>query len=385
VKKTLAVAVLIVSMMGMQSYAFDWFGGRLSIGGGFGRVKPKLPYSYQDTYQDGDMWTANAKYFLNNDFSVVASYADLEPYRRGNNLDTFRFRPIVGSIRYNFIHHLPFTPYLTLGAGYSTNKHEVPGQPTVKWDGLALQGGLGLEFFITEGTSIGAEALYHNFAAEGNKVPYRLVSAVGMVNIYFGAGPTQKRTEEALEQQKAAAAAAQAQAAAAQQQTTAAQQQALTAQQQQAQSAAAAATAQQQAQQAQQQAQQQVQEAQQEVEQIKQLVATKQTSPIAFKTGSADLLATSNATLDKVADIAKKYPQLKLRVEGYTDNVGGDDYNQSLSEKRANSVMTYLTSTGGVPAGQVTAVGYGKGHPIASNDTSAGRAQNRRVEFVFFI
>src|SRR6185312_8993816 len=106
-------ALVVAVMSGTNAQAFDWFGGRLSIGGGFGRAKPKLPYSYQDRYQDGDMWTAHMKYFINNDFSVVASYADLEPYRRGDKGDNFRFRPIVGSLRYNFFHHLPFTPYIT--------------------------------------------------------------------------------------------------------------------------------------------------------------------------------------------------------------------------------------------------------------------------------
>ena len=62
------------------------------------------------------MWTANMKYFLNNDFSVVASYADLEPYRRENKQDYYRFRPLVASLRYNLFHHLPVTPYLTAGS-----------------------------------------------------------------------------------------------------------------------------------------------------------------------------------------------------------------------------------------------------------------------------
>src|ERR1700745_1128834 len=97
-KKTLAcISVLMIFVFG-KAQALDWFGGRLSIGGGYGRAKPKLPYSYQDSYQDGEMWTAHMKYFLNNDFSVVASYADLEPYRRGQKQDFYRFRPVVGSL-----------------------------------------------------------------------------------------------------------------------------------------------------------------------------------------------------------------------------------------------------------------------------------------------
>jgi len=96
-------------------------------------------------------------------------------------------------------------------------------------------------------------------------------------------------------------------------------------------------------------------------------------------------LASSNATLDKVAEIAKKYPNLKLRVEGHTDSTGSADLNQTLSQKRADAVRNYLTSNGGIPGDQVVAAGFGKTRPIASNDTAEGRAQNRRVEFVFFL
>jgi outer membrane protein OmpA-like peptidoglycan-associated protein len=70
-----------------------------------------------------------------------------------------------------------------------------------------------------------------------------------------------------------------------------------------------------------------------------------------------------------------------LQVEGYTDSVGGDDYNQQLSEHRATSVRDYLTSAG-IPAASVTAKGLGKSLPVATNETATGRQQNRRVELV---
>jgi opacity protein-like surface antigen len=188
----------ILGSLAPQAQAFDWFGGRLSIGGGYGRVKPKLPYDYQDSYQDGAAWSGHLQYFLNNDVSVLASYADLEPYKRGVSADQFHFRPMVASLRYNIFHHLPFTPYITAGAGYSINRHEIPSQVSVKWGGFTYQAGLGAEFFITEGTSIGAEALYHSFEADGNKTPYRLASLMGTMNIHFGPGPSARRTEDAL-------------------------------------------------------------------------------------------------------------------------------------------------------------------------------------------
>ncbi len=394
-KSLLIVLVGAVWFTPVAAHAFDWFGGRLSIGGGFGRAKPKLPYSFQDSHQDGDMWTAHMKYFLNNDFSVVASYADLEPYMRGNKEDQYRFRPVIASLRYNLFHHLPISPYLTAGAGYAWNKHETPGLDTVKWSGFAYQAGIGFEFFITEGTSFGAEALYHSFEGDGNHTPYRLASLVGTANFYFGPGPSQKRTEEALAKEKAEAERARAEAEAAKAKADAAQQQALAAQQgmsdaqkqalaaQQGQNAAQAAAAA--AQLTAQQLQEQARQAQAEVDQVKQMVASKQISPITFKTGSAELLADSSATLDKVAEIAKKYPDLKLRVEGHTDSVGSDSFNQQLSQDRANSVRDYLVAKGGVSADQVTPVGFGETRPIASNDTADGRAQNRRVEFIFFL
>jgi outer membrane protein OmpA-like peptidoglycan-associated protein len=287
-------------------------------------------------------------------------------------------RPIVASVRYNLFHHLPFTPYITAGAGYSMNNHQMPNTPTVKWDGFTYQAGVGMEFFITEGTSLGAEALYHSFEGDGNNVPYRFASAVGTVNFYFGPGPSERRTEEALQNEKAEADKARADAEAAKQQALQAQQQAQNAQQQ-------VQNAQQQAQTAQQQAQQQLTQAQAEVTQIKEMVARKDINPVNFKSGSADLLVNSHATLDKVAETAKKYPNLKLRVEGHTDNTGSANFNQTLSQKRADAVRDYLVNSAGVSADQVTAVGFGQTHPVTTNDTAEGRAQNRRVEFVFFL
>jgi outer membrane protein OmpA-like peptidoglycan-associated protein len=83
----------------------------------------------------------------------------------------------------------------------------------------------------------------------------------------------------------------------------------------------------------------------------------------------------------KVSGILLAYPGLKIRVEGHTDAIGSDEYNQKLSEERAGTVREYLVQQG-VPDATVTAVGFGKAKPVASNDTAAGRQQNRRVELV---
>jgi outer membrane protein OmpA-like peptidoglycan-associated protein len=85
--------------------------------------------------------------------------------------------------------------------------------------------------------------------------------------------------------------------------------------------------------------------------------------------------------LAKISGIVLAYPDLKLDIEGHTDAIGSDDYNQTLSEKRAGSVRGYLASSGVAPD-HVTAVGLGKANPVADNSTAAGRKLNRRVEMV---
>ena len=100
---------------------------------------------------------------------------------------------------------------------------------------------------------------------------------------------------------------------------------------------------------------------------------------IYFATGSAKLLTKSNKSLDEVANILKADQNLKLDINGFTDNTGKADKNKTLSENRANAVTTYLT-TKGVDAGRLMAAGYGQEQPVADNKTAAGRAKNRRVE-----
>ncbi|HEX4375199.1 MAG TPA: OmpA family protein, partial [Puia sp.] len=101
---------------------------------------------------------------------------------------------------------------------------------------------------------------------------------------------------------------------------------------------------------------------------------------IFFATGSFKLLPKSYRPLNEVAKILKEDANLKLDISGYTDNMGKPEKNQALSEKRANAVMTYLKEKGAVQDGRLTAAGYGETHPIATNKTAKGRAQNRRVE-----
>jgi OOP family OmpA-OmpF porin len=104
----------------------------------------------------------------------------------------------------------------------------------------------------------------------------------------------------------------------------------------------------------------------------------KSASRIYFATGSAKLLATSNAALAEVSKLMAEDKDLKVYIEGHTDNVGKDDYNQKLSEDRAASVKAALLARG-VEASRIQSQGYGETKPIAPNTTAAGRAKNRRV------
>jgi outer membrane protein OmpA-like peptidoglycan-associated protein len=104
-------------------------------------------------------------------------------------------------------------------------------------------------------------------------------------------------------------------------------------------------------------------------------------SDVLFDTAKHTLRPAAREKLAKVAGIISGHPGLRLAVEGYTDSVGGDDYNQKLSEDRGTAVRDYLTQEG-VAGTSVTSQGFGKSQPVASNDTAAGRQQNRRVELV---
>lgn len=106
-------------------------------------------------------------------------------------------------------------------------------------------------------------------------------------------------------------------------------------------------------------------------------------SGILFKTNSADLSAASKASVQKLADVLKKYPETNVMIQGHTDSTGSAEFNQTLSEKRAKSVADYL-QTFGVEQTRLTTVGYGKTQPVADNTTAEGRQKNRRVEVAVY-
>ena len=104
-------------------------------------------------------------------------------------------------------------------------------------------------------------------------------------------------------------------------------------------------------------------------------------SDVLFDSGKYTLRPLAREKLAKISGIVLAYPSLMLAVEGNTDSVGTEAYNQELSEQRAEGVRSYLTEEG-VPESSTTATGFGKTRPIASNDTPEGRQQNRRVELI---
>jgi len=102
---------------------------------------------------------------------------------------------------------------------------------------------------------------------------------------------------------------------------------------------------------------------------------------VLFETGSSALRPGTASNLDQLVAFLRKYPDRSVMIEGHTDSVGSEAYNQALSERRANSVRSHLLRQG-IDGARLTAMGSGKSAPVASNETATGRQQNRRVEII---
>lgn len=102
---------------------------------------------------------------------------------------------------------------------------------------------------------------------------------------------------------------------------------------------------------------------------------------VLFSTGKTELLPGAMSTMEKLANFLAEYPEKTILIEGHTDSVGSEAFNQDLSERRAMSVKDALLQAG-VEASRIDTVGLGESTPVADNDTSAGRLKNRRVEIV---
>jgi outer membrane protein OmpA-like peptidoglycan-associated protein len=125
------------------------------------------------------------------------------------------------------------------------------------------------------------------------------------------------------------------------------------------------------------------------LQQLNQVLATRDSArglivsmpDVLFDTGKADLKPSARERLAKVAGILIAYPDIKVEIDGHTDSTGSLEFNERLSQQRAESVRSYLSSQG-VNYSSITTQGFGPSQPIASNETAAGRQQNRRVELV---
>jgi len=100
-----------------------------------------------------------------------------------------------------------------------------------------------------------------------------------------------------------------------------------------------------------------------------------------FATGRAEIKSGATANLDRLTTFLNEYPKRTAAIEGYTDSMGSEEMNQSLSERRADAVKNYLVGQG-VGSARLTSSGRGENSPVADNESAAGRQQNRRVEVV---
>jgi outer membrane protein OmpA-like peptidoglycan-associated protein len=109
-------------------------------------------------------------------------------------------------------------------------------------------------------------------------------------------------------------------------------------------------------------------------------VIDKMTLELNFDFDKSNIRPDDMAKLQQAVDFVKKYPGSKVKIEGYTDSIGTEEYNQALSERRAETVASYLVKEGACEQANVSVEGFGEAKPVASNKTKEGRAKNRRVE-----
>jgi outer membrane protein OmpA-like peptidoglycan-associated protein len=117
------------------------------------------------------------------------------------------------------------------------------------------------------------------------------------------------------------------------------------------------------------------------VERVGEGIIVELSDKVLFEFGKSDLTAASKQSLDKIIVVFNKYPDTNVEIQGHTDSKGSNEFNMTLSVKRATTVVDYLKSNG-ITAGRLTVKGFGEEVPKYDNETEEGRAQNRRVEFL---
>ncbi len=119
------------------------------------------------------------------------------------------------------------------------------------------------------------------------------------------------------------------------------------------------------------------------VERVEEGIILELNDKVLFDLGKSNLTTNSKRSLDKVVEIFAKYPDTNIEIQGHTDNTGSDEFNQTLSEQRAQSVYNYLTSKN-ISGSRLRTKGFGENAPKYSNDTETNRSQNRHVEFLIY-
>lgn len=117
------------------------------------------------------------------------------------------------------------------------------------------------------------------------------------------------------------------------------------------------------------------------VERVGEGIVVEFSDKVLFGFDRSDLNASAETNLDKLSNILKEYPDTDIEIQGHTDSKGSDSYNLNLSQRRAQSVATYLRGKG-IAGSRIRTKGFGETAPVASNDTENGRTQNRRVDFL---
>ncbi len=314
----------------------------ISIGLAGGLCSPQSPSSFSQSYDTSQSFGGLVKFKLKNQWAMSVKFIDHTFKSKSNHAHKINLQPVTAVGHYRFMKKETFwNPYVSLGLGLSRNKRTLFDQ--VKTDTkTTFSLGAGVELNLTDLTSVSMELTHQQFAGASNGGHSLQTMSTGlMVNFYIPDSWIPVQLKEPLnlrdiEDRIDLAVSDE---------------------------------------------ENDKRQAQQELDKVQQDIEDKKIPPIHFETGQAVLLPASFETLDIVGTILRRYPHLRVRVTGHTDEVGTEQDNQVLSQARAEVVKAYLTQNFGLPADKLFTAAYGEYMPTADNETEKGRFLNRRVEF----
>lgn len=340
-KKLLACSLLVLSASTAFAETYD-LSKRFGIGGGYGQTFPILGNRFDDAADNDFTWNGHARYQTSAANSWTFQYQQLNFTNTRINSEVF---DVIYSQRWNEMDR--FTPVWGLGAGIADNENTGESREA----NLALRARLGVEYMITRDLmgSLTADYQYINqmpWSHNDHSRTGEMNTITGLANLtlFFG-----HDKEESDSKPKPVAAPVVADADG----------DGVIDSKDKCPGTAAGAV---------------VnnygcvpeEKAQMEVE-------------VFFATGKANLEANSHASLEELAAFLKENPKTHVQIQGHTDNTGSDKLNKALSQKRADSVKTYLVEKLGVEPMRLSSYGYGEERPVADNTTAEGREKNRRV------